>query len=53
MKHFYVRNIVYLRLYSDYIECFSVSCIRVTKDVCMFLFFKFSEILIFLSEWSV
>ncbi len=53
MKYFYTQNIVYLRLYSDYIECFSVCCIRLTKDVRMFLLFKFSEILIFPCNWSV
>ena len=53
MKHFNARNIVYLRPYSDYIECFSLTYVRLIKGVRMFLFFKFSEILIFLSEWSV
>ena len=53
MKRFYAGNIVYLCLNSDYIECLSVCCIRLTKDVRMFSHFKIAEILIFPSDWSV
>lgn len=53
MKHFYARNIVYLRPYSDYIECLSDFCKRLTKNVRMFSNIKIAEILIFPCNWSV